>query len=63
MSVPSSCHLLASWLDNRAICGCGHTGKRRLLRATAAIDVATHCQQSGHSPMTWSDAVPEVIFS
>jgi len=57
-----SCYLLASWLDNRAVCGCGHTGKRRLFRAGAALDVVVHCQSAGHRPASWEHCRFDLVF-
>lgn len=43
-------YLLVSWLNNRGQCQCGWTGRRRLLRGSAVVDVLTHCAHTGHVP-------------
>jgi len=42
--------VLVSRLNNRAQCQCGWSGKRRLLRGSAVLDVLTHCTVTGHAP-------------
>lgn len=43
-------YLLAGWLNNRAVCECGWSGKRRLLHGSAVLDVLDHCAEFGHIP-------------
>jgi hypothetical protein len=52
MEAPSA-YVLVSWLNNRAACQCGFHGKRRLFRGSAVLDVMTHCQTTGHTPVGW----------
>ena len=51
-------YLVVSWLNNQGQCDCGWTGKRRLLRGSALMDVLTHCAHTGHVPQGVPCAAP-----
>jgi hypothetical protein len=46
-------YVVTSWLNNRAQCDCGHSGKRRWIRGGAEIDVFAHYKETGHQPDEW----------
>ncbi|OBB57176.1 hypothetical protein A5757_21405 [Mycobacterium sp. 852013-51886_SCH5428379] len=58
-----SCYVQASWLDNRAVCECGHIGKRRLFRSSAELDAVLHCQQPAHLLDDWLDSTSDLVFA
>lgn len=51
-------YLLFDWCGNRARCQCGFSGKRRVFRGSALLDVLEHCRSSGHVPVGVLDPEP-----